>query len=95
QALVEPAWSARHNLVSILNFGVTLPFFVLGVVLAVKDRRRESLMLTLVVVAFFLMRTYLGANERIRIPIDPLIILVGVYGIASVVGYFTTPKEEA
>jgi 4-amino-4-deoxy-L-arabinose transferase-like glycosyltransferase len=94
QALAEPAWSLRHNLVSILNFGLVIPFFFLGVVVAVKNRNREGLMLTLVVAAFFLMRSYFGANERIRIPVDPLIILIAFYGLMILVNRFTSPREE-
>jgi len=95
QALAEPAWSLRHNLVSILNFGLVIPFFFLGVGVALKNRNREGLMLVLVVAAFFLMRTYFGANERIRIPVDPLIILVAFYGLMVLVNRFATPADDA
>jgi hypothetical protein len=80
--------------VSIVNFGLVLPFFLLGIVVAVRNREREGMMLALIVVAFFLMRAYLGANERIRIPIDPLIILIAFYGVMSVIRRFAPPKEE-
>ncbi|MEJ2720208.1 MAG: hypothetical protein P8181_03580, partial [bacterium] len=85
RAFIQPAWSLRHNLVSILNFGLVLPFFLMGIVFAVWNRNREGLMLILIVLAYFVMRSYLGADERIRIPVVPFIILVAFYGLMSLV----------
>jgi len=85
---LEPAWSVRHDLVSILNFGVLLPFFLLGIVVAIRERNRTGLMIAAVTVAYFLMRAFLGGNERTRLPIDPLVILLAFYGIAALVRRF-------
>jgi len=82
---LEPAWSLRHNLVSIFNYGLMLPFFVVGIVIAIRARHRKALMLAAVVVFYFAMRAYLGGDERTRLPIDPLIILLAFYGIAALV----------
>jgi hypothetical protein len=94
EAFIVPAWSLRHNLVSILNIGLVIPFFLLGIVIAVVNRNRVGLMLSLVIVAFFFMRAYLGANERIRVPVDPLIILIAFYGVMSIVGRFVTSNAS-
>jgi 4-amino-4-deoxy-L-arabinose transferase-like glycosyltransferase len=95
EAFIVPAWSLRHNLLSILNIGLVIPFFLLGIVIAVVNRNRVGLMLSLVIVAFFFMRAYLGANERIRVPVDPLIILIAFYGVMSIVGRFVTSNASA
>lgn len=95
QAFIEPAWSLRHNLVTILNFGLVLPFFLVGIVFAVRNRNRETLMLTLIVLAYFFMRSYLGANERIRISVVPFIILVAFYGLMSLIRGARATGEEA
>jgi len=85
---LEPAWSVRHDLVSILNYGVLLPFFLIGIVVAIRERNRTGLMLAAVTVAYFLMRAYLGGNERTRLPIDPLVVLIAFYGVAALVRRF-------
>ncbi len=89
----EPAWSTRHNAVSIINYGVMLPFFLLGTVFAVRYRNRIGLMLAAVTLTYFLMRAYLGGNEQSRLPIDPLIILLAFYGISAVLELFRKRAE--
>jgi 4-amino-4-deoxy-L-arabinose transferase-like glycosyltransferase len=83
----EPAWSRRHNAVSIINYGIMLPFFLLGTVMALKRRHRVGIMLAAVIFTYFLMRTYLSGSEESRLPIDPLIILLAFYGIAAIFGW--------
>ena len=85
---LQPAWSLRHNLVSIFNYGLMLPFFIVGVVFAVRNRERTALMLAVITAAYFFMRAYLGGNERTRLPIDPLVILLAFYGISVIVQRF-------
>lgn len=95
----ERAWSTRHNLASIVNYGVMLPFFLLGVVQALRRRDRVALMIGAVVAAYFLMRAYLGGSEVSRLPVDPLIIVLGFYGAASIGGAFrgnrSSGREQA
>jgi hypothetical protein len=79
---VEPAWAPLHNVASIVNYGVMLPFFLVGIALAVRRRDRAGIMIAATVAAYFLMRAYLGGGEQSRYPIDPLIILLAFYGIA-------------
>lgn len=81
-----PAWSARHNLVSVLNYGILLPFFLAGIAFALRRRDRAGLMLAAVTAVYFLMRAYLGGSERARLPVEPLIVLLAFYGIWGVVG---------
>ncbi|UCG53155.1 MAG: glycosyltransferase family 39 protein [Candidatus Latescibacterota bacterium] len=91
----EPAWSLRHNLVSIVNYGILLPFFFLGLVFAVKDRNRTGLMLAVIVAAYFVMRSFLGGSERTRIPVDPLIILLAFYGLMALVRRYLPSKAPS
>ncbi len=83
---LERAWSPRHNLASIVNYGVLLPFFLVGIVYAIRKRNREAVMLATVVAVYFLMRVYLGGSEPSRLAVDPLIIVLAFYGAAAVVG---------
>jgi hypothetical protein len=76
-----------------------LPFFLLGVVQALRRRDRVALMIGAVVAAYFLMRAYLGGSEVSRLPVDPLIIVLGFYGAASIGGAFrgnrSSGREQA
>ncbi len=76
----EPAWSFRHNATSVVNFGVLLPLFAVGVVVACKRRHRAALVLTGAIVSYAVLRGFYGAAERARLPVEPLIILVAFYG---------------
>lgn len=87
-ARTEEAWSFRHNLVSVLNYGVALPFFLLGIVFVIRDRNRIGLMLTAVTVVYFLMRAYLGGSEWTRLPVEPLIVLLAFYGFLALTRRF-------
>lgn len=82
----EPAWSLRHNLVNIATFGVLLPFALAGVALAWRRRRRAGLVIAGVIVMQWLVYALLGATERSRLPIEPLVILLAFYGLTGVVG---------
>ena len=94
---IEPAWSLRHNLVSIINYGILIPFFLLGLVLVVRDRNSTGIMLAVVTMAYFVMRTYLGGNERMRLAVEPFIVILAFYGIMWIGSrlWKTQPSEEA
>jgi hypothetical protein len=77
----EPAWSLRHNVVMVLNFGILLPFFAAGIVIAGRRRRRAPLVLTGIVVSHAILRAFLGGSEEARLPVEPLIILLAFYGL--------------
>jgi 4-amino-4-deoxy-L-arabinose transferase-like glycosyltransferase len=79
----EPAWSLRHNLVSIASYGVLLPFFIAGIWLSVKRKNRAGLVIAALVLAFFLIRLGYGGSERTRLQVEPLIILLAFYTIAD------------
>jgi 4-amino-4-deoxy-L-arabinose transferase-like glycosyltransferase len=92
---VVPAWSLRHNLISIINYGVLLPFFLLGVWLSVRNRNHTGLILAVVVVGYYLIRAFYGGSERGRLPVEPLIILLAFYAVVDLYGRYTASKTPA
>jgi len=80
----QSAWSLRHNLISLVNYGLLLPFLVTGVVIGWRRRNRAALALTMGVAGYWLLRAVYGANESARLPVEPLIILLAFYGAASI-----------
>ena len=81
----ELAWSLRHNAVNIVNYGLLLPFFLYGLYAAFRNRSRGGLVLAGIIVVYFLIRVQYGGNERARLPIEPMIILLGIYGLNDLV----------
>ncbi|MDH3197260.1 MAG: glycosyltransferase family 39 protein [Candidatus Krumholzibacteria bacterium] len=77
----EPAWSLRHNAISLVNYGLLLPFAIAGAVIAVRRRRGVAAVLVGFVVSYFALRLFVGGGERARLPAEPLIILLAFYGL--------------
>jgi 4-amino-4-deoxy-L-arabinose transferase-like glycosyltransferase len=79
--IAEPAWSARHNLASALTYGTSLPFMVIGMIFAVWRRHRTALILSGAILSYAIVRGFMTGDDRPRLVIAPLIVLVAVYGI--------------
>jgi 4-amino-4-deoxy-L-arabinose transferase-like glycosyltransferase len=79
--VAQPAWSVRHNLISLVNYGLLLPFFLAGAVFAVRKRHRTALILTGVILSYAIVRGFVGGDDRTRLIVEPQIILVSVYGL--------------
>lgn len=77
----EPAWSLRHNVIGILNYGVLLPFFLAGLVFAWKIRQRAGLVLGSIVMSYALLRGFVTDGDGARLVVEPLIILIAMYGV--------------
>ncbi len=77
----EPAWSLRHNLATIISFGLLLPFFAAGVAFAWRKRHRAPLVLAGIVACHAILRGFLGGSDEARLPMEPLIILLAFYGL--------------
>jgi 4-amino-4-deoxy-L-arabinose transferase-like glycosyltransferase len=91
----EPPWSLRHNLVNIVSFGVLLPFAVAGLVMAWHRRNRAVLLLLLVILTHWIAHAVLGATDRDRLVIEPLVILIAMYGLVEVVRAARSGEEPA
>lgn len=79
--VAQPAWSLRHNVISLATYGVWLPFMLAGVVFAIRRRQRTVLVLAGALVAYALFRGFMTGDERFRLTIEPLIILLAIYGV--------------
>ncbi len=84
----KPAWSLRHNLISTVSYGLLLPFFVFGMILAIRKRNRTALMIAATILTYYVMRAYLGGSERARLAADPLIVLMAFYAVLYIVRRF-------
>jgi len=81
EVLTVPAWSLRYNLASIVTYGILLPFFLLGLILALRSRHRTLLLLLFFTVCYAALRAYFNGSVRTRMPVDPLIVITAFYAI--------------
>lgn len=77
----QPAWSLRHNVTSLVTYGALLPFFLAGMCFAVWRRHRSALILTGAVLSYAFVRGFMTGDDRPRLVIEPLIILLAMYGL--------------
>jgi len=77
----DAPWSLRHNLISIVSFGLLLPFFLIGMISTIVKRNRAGILLTSVTIYYFIMRMFFGGSERTRLQIEPFIIVLALYGV--------------
>lgn len=81
----EPAWSLRHNVISIVNYGLMIPFVLAALVFGFRRRRRAVAVLAGSAFLYYLIRAFYGADERSRLIIEPLLIVLAFYGLTEVV----------
>jgi hypothetical protein len=78
--VAQPAWSLRHNLIGLLTYGVLLPFAMMGTAVAVKRRHRATLVMAGAIVSYAIVCGFTGGDDRARLVVEPVLILVAVYG---------------
>ena len=79
-------WTLRHNLTVMFTYGILLPFFLLAGVLSIKRKEKINIFLFSIPIFHTLLHTLFiqNANERYRIAIDPIIIILAFYGIIEI-----------
>jgi 4-amino-4-deoxy-L-arabinose transferase-like glycosyltransferase len=91
----QPAWSRRHNVISVLNYGVLLPFLVVGALIGWRRRHPTVLGLTGTILSYAILRGFLGANDSTRLLVEPFIILVALYGVKELLALRSRAGAEA
>jgi len=91
----EPAWSTRHNVINLINFGILLPFLIAGCVLGRQRRNLSALALMGGMTVWWIVRGFVGANERARLPVEPLVILLAFYAAMQLLSRMRTRAPEA
>jgi hypothetical protein len=76
----ERAWSLRHNLTNVINYGVLLPFFLAGMIFAWTRRHRPALVLAAIVVSYAVACGIFGVFDGSRLVVEPLILLLACFG---------------
>lgn len=70
--------SPLYRVVSVLSFGVLIPFFILGIFLNLENRK--ALFLVVLIAFFTIFHMVFLASIRYRVPIEPYVILFAASG---------------
>jgi hypothetical protein len=82
----DGVWSLRHNLSVGLTYGLLLPFALYGIILLFRQRWKIAIFLTSILCYHTLIHVLFipFTRNRYRIPIDAVIIILGIYGMLEV-----------
>jgi len=91
----EGKWSLSHNISLILTYGVLLPFFLAGIYYCIKTKNKVSFVLIGIVLIHTIIHTTIVLSQnRYRIPIDVIIIVIAFYGLTEIIRKRTGQKEN-
>ena len=77
-------WSIRHNISSLLFYGIFLPFYFLGIALVIRNKNNFGIFIALIPIAHCAMHVYVTlALERYRSPINFCIVLIALAYLVS------------
>jgi len=68
-----------YRAISVMSFGVMLPFFVLGFILTLQYK--QALYIHSLIVLFTIFHIFFLASIRYRVPLEPFYIIFAVYGL--------------
>ncbi len=78
-------WSLRHNVASILFYGIFLPFYVVGILLLIKRKDYSALGLASIPIVHSLLHAYMvWPLERYRSPVTFIVVLIGIWVISEI-----------
>lgn len=84
---------SKHQIISLLSYGILFPFFLLGLLLGWK-KNRKALLLYLLLIYFTIMHMIFVAQIRFRLPIEPYIIIFGALGINFILVKFSRVRQN-
>jgi 4-amino-4-deoxy-L-arabinose transferase-like glycosyltransferase len=90
---VIPPWSLRHNVISLVTYGLLIPFFLWGVWVSFKERHRTGMVLAIAVVGVYLIAAFNGGSGGRRLPVEPFIILLAFYAIVDLYDRYRRTKQ--
>lgn len=76
-------WSFKHNISTGLTYGIVLIFSIIGLFYLFNKNRRINYLLIFLTLTYFFIHLFLipFTKYRYRLPIEPIVIIYGCYGI--------------
>ena len=73
-------WSLKHNIVSLLFYGIFLPFYIIGMFLLYKRKLFIGLYLAFIPLIHILIHAYMvWPLERYRSPVTFIVVMIGIW----------------
>jgi len=87
-------WSMRHNLVSLVFYGIFLPFYLIGLIMLIVKKNPFMVLIGLLPLINSLLHTYLVMpEERYRYPFVFIIVMTAIYAVNRIVLGFQSRKQ--
>jgi len=77
----QPMWSLKHNILSFVTYGIFLIFLPIGIFYIIKTKNKKAMFLLFLGIAHMLLHIIRHSIERYRFPLDPLWIMIMMYGM--------------
>ena len=83
-------WSLRHNLSVGFTYGVMLLFSLVGLFYLYKRNKSISNLFLIILIIYMSLHIFLipFTNSRYRLPLEPIIIIYGSYGLIKALSFF-------
>lgn len=86
-------WSWKHNLLSLVFYGIFIPLYLLGIILLIIEFNPLGLFVGIIPIIHSLIHTYMiWTIERYRSPIVFIVVMIGTYAIFKL--YSKLKKER-
>jgi 4-amino-4-deoxy-L-arabinose transferase-like glycosyltransferase len=66
-----------------LSYGLVLPFFLVGLILALRRPREGAFVLPVIILSQALLATLYWGSLRFRVPVEPFILLLAAHGMVT------------
>lgn len=86
-AYFEEGYSKGHNLVSLLQYGLLLPFAIIGMLFILVKKKRVAYLIVFVTIIHMLLHLLTFGIERYRHPVDAFIIIISMYGVMMLLAF--------
>jgi len=85
-------WSLKHNLATSLTYGILLPFLFIGLYRLIKQNKLIFIVFSSVLVYHSIIHMLFipYTRDRYRIPVESIVIILGIYGMISFYKYIYT-----
>jgi len=75
-------WSLGHNVMSLLFYGIFLPFYLIGIMITIRKRNWIALLIAAIPIIHSLIHAYMvWPLARYRSPVVFIVVMMGIYAI--------------
>lgn len=93
-AYFEEGYSTGHNIISLLQYGILLPFFFITLIFAIARMHKAIWMLLLPILVHMLLHFVTFGIERYRHPVDAFGAILSFYGMMLLWQFISQGKQK-